>query len=67
MMLVVKVRGVCPSYSTRRMAETAAYFVGHVFLQILVRQWVLSLSEAAAVFSPSRRQPGPSGAADLPR
>ena len=36
-------RGVCPSCTTRHMAETAAHLVDHVFLQVPVRQWVLSL------------------------
>jgi hypothetical protein len=38
-----KGRGVCPSCNTRRMAETAAHLVDHVFPQVPVRQWVLSL------------------------
>ena len=32
-----KGRGVCPSYNTRRMAETAAHLVDHVFPQVPVR------------------------------
>jgi hypothetical protein len=38
-----KGRGVCPSCNTRRMDETAAHLVDHVFPQVPVRQWVLSL------------------------
>lgn len=37
-----KGRGICPSCTTRRMAETAAHLVDHVFLRLPVRQWVLS-------------------------
>jgi hypothetical protein len=33
-----KNRGICPSCTTRRMAETAAHLVEHVFPQVLVRQ-----------------------------
>jgi len=33
-----KGRGVCPSCTTRRMAETAAHRVEHVFPQVPVRQ-----------------------------
>ena len=38
-----KGRGVCPSCTTRRMVETAAHLVDHVFPHLPVRQWVLSL------------------------
>lgn len=38
-----KGRGVCPSCTTRRMIETAAHLVDHVFPALPVRQWVLSL------------------------
>ena len=38
-----KGRGVCPSCTTRRMVETAAHLVDHVFPRQPVRQWVLSL------------------------
>ena len=38
-----KGRGVCPSCTTRRMVETAAHLVDHVFPALPVRQWVLSL------------------------
>jgi len=37
-----KCRGWCPSCSARRMVETAAYLVDHVFPQVPIRQWVLS-------------------------
>jgi Arc/MetJ family transcription regulator len=37
-----KGRGVCPSCTTRRMAETAAHLVDHVVPRLPVRQWVLS-------------------------
>ena len=37
-----KGRGVCPSCTTRRMAEIAAHLVDHVFPRLPVRQWVLS-------------------------
>lgn len=36
-------RGVCPSCTTRRMAETAAHLTDHVFPRLSVRQWVLSV------------------------
>jgi hypothetical protein len=35
--------GVCPACNTRRMVETAAYLVDHVFPRLPVRQWVLSV------------------------
>ena len=38
-----KKRGFCPSCGARRVAETAAHLVDHVFPQVPVRQWVLSL------------------------
>ncbi len=37
-----KGRGLCPSCNARRMVETAAYLVDHVFPQLPVRQWVFS-------------------------
>jgi ribosomal protein S27E len=37
-----KGRGWCPSCGARRMVETAAHLVDHVFPQVPVRQWVLS-------------------------
>jgi hypothetical protein len=38
-----KGRAVCPSCASRRMAERAAHLVDHVFPEVPVRQWVLSL------------------------
>ena len=38
-----KSRGFCPSCGGRRMADTAAHLVDHVFPEVSVRQWVLSL------------------------
>ena len=38
-----KARAVCPSCGGRRMAERAAHLVDHVFPDVPVRQWVLSL------------------------
>jgi hypothetical protein len=38
-----KGRGLCPSCTTRRMAETAAHLVDHVFPPLPVRQWVLAV------------------------
>jgi len=43
-------RGACPSCSTRRMAETAAHLVDHVFPQVPARQWVLSLPKRLRYF-----------------
>ena len=37
-----KTRTVCPSCSTRRMAQTAAFLVDHVLPDVPVRQWVLA-------------------------
>ena len=37
-----KLRGICPSCGTRRMAETAAYLVDNILPRVPVRQWVLS-------------------------
>ena len=36
-----KGRGVCPGCNTRRMVETAAHMVEHVFPAVSVRQWVV--------------------------
>jgi hypothetical protein len=41
--LSCKGRAVCPSCCGRRMAETAAHMVDHVFPHAPARQWVLSL------------------------
>ena len=38
-------RGLCPSCNARRMAETAAHLVDHVFPPLPVRQWVLSVPQ----------------------
>ena len=38
-----KHRGFCPSCGGRRMADTAAHLVDHVFPEVSVRQWVLSV------------------------
>jgi hypothetical protein len=38
-----KRRGFCPSCGARRMAETAALLVDHIFPEQPIRQWVLSL------------------------
>ena len=38
-----KRRGFCPSCGGRRMADTAAHLVDHVFPEVPVRQWVLSV------------------------
>ena len=35
-------RGICPSCNTRRMVETAAHLIDHVFPLVPMRQWVLS-------------------------
>jgi len=51
-----KGRGVCPSCNTRRMAETAAHLVDHVFPQVPVRQWVLSFPKRLRYFL--HRDPG---------
>ena len=37
-----KRRGICLSCGTRRMAETAAYLVGHIIPHVPVSQWVPS-------------------------
>ena len=36
-----KGRGVCPGCNTRRMVETAAHMVEHVFPAVAVRQWMV--------------------------
>ena len=38
-----KCRSFCPSCGGRRMAETSAHLVDHVFPEVPVRQWVLSV------------------------
>ena len=39
-----KGRGVCPGCNTRRMVETAAHMVEHVFPAVAVRQWVAAIA-----------------------
>jgi hypothetical protein len=41
--LSCKGRGLCSSCNARRMAETAAHLVDHVFPLLPVRHWVLSV------------------------
>jgi hypothetical protein len=41
--VTLKHRGFCPSCGGRRMAETAAHLVDHVFPEVPVRQWVRSV------------------------
>ena len=45
-----KGRGLCPSCTTRRMAETAAHLVEHVLPQVLVRQWVVTFPKRLRFF-----------------
>ena len=45
-----KGRGVCPSCNAKRMAETAAHLVDHVFPHVPVRQWVLSVPKRLRPF-----------------
>jgi hypothetical protein len=45
-----KSRGACPSCNTRHMVKTAAHLVDHVFPQVPVRQWVLSLPKRLRYF-----------------
>ena len=45
-----KGRSVCSSCTTRRMAETAAHLVDHVFPRVPVRQWVLALPKRLRYF-----------------
>jgi len=45
-----KGRGICPSCNTRRMVETAAHLVDHVFPAEPVRQWVVSLPKRLRYF-----------------
>ncbi len=45
-----KGRALCPSCNTRRMVETAAHLVDHVFPPLPVRQWVLSLPKRLRYF-----------------
>ena len=45
-----KGRGLCPSCTTRRMVETAAHLVEHVFPQVPVRQWVVTFPRRLRYF-----------------
>jgi hypothetical protein len=45
-----RARAVCPSCNARRMAETAAHLVDHVFPPLPVRQWVLSVPKRLRYF-----------------
>ncbi len=45
-----KGRGICSSCNTRRMVETAAHLVDHVFPAVPVRQWVVSLPKRLRYF-----------------
>jgi hypothetical protein len=45
-----KGRGLCPSCTTRRMAETAAHLVEHVFPLVPVRQWVVTFPRRLRFF-----------------
>src|SRR5690606_12784525 len=44
--LSCKGRGFCPSCTGRRMAETAAHLSDHVFPNVSLRQWVISVPQA---------------------
>ena len=56
-----KGRGVCPSCNTRRMVETAAHLVDHVFPRLPLRQWVLAVPKRLRYFL--QRTPELQGAA----
>ena len=45
-----KGRGVCPGCNTRRMVETAAHMVEHVFPAVAVRQWVVVFPKRVRYF-----------------
>ncbi len=47
-----KGRCVCPSCTTRRMAEAAAHLTEHLFPRLEVRQWVLSVPKRLRHFMP---------------
>ena len=49
-----KRRGFCPSCGARRMIETSAHLVDHVFPEVPVRQWVLSFPQALRLLFASR-------------
>jgi len=48
--------GMTLSCNARRMAETAAHLVDHVFPELPVRQWVLSIPKRLRYFL--QREPG---------
>jgi hypothetical protein len=54
-----KGRAVCPSCNARRMAETAAHLVDHVFPPLPVRKWVLSVPKRLRYFL--EREPAAAG------
>ena len=43
-------RGMCPGCNTRRMVETAAHLVEHVFPAVAVRQWVVVFPKRVLYF-----------------
>ena len=45
-----KRRGFCPSYGARRMSQTAAQLMDHVFSRLPVHQWVLSFPKRLRYF-----------------
>ena len=45
-----KGRGICPSCTTRRMAELAAHLVDHAFPRVPVRQWVITFPKRLRYF-----------------
>ncbi len=49
-----KGRGVCAGCNTRRMVETAAHMVEHVFPAVAVRQWVSGSFSGADCFACAR-------------
>lgn len=51
-----KRRGICPSCTARRMADTAAYLVDRVLPSAPYRQWVLSLPAGGARTCRARRR-----------
>jgi len=51
-----KGRGACPSCNAKRMAQTAAHLVDHVFPHVPVRQWVLSVPKRLRPFLHHRYQ-----------
>ena len=60
-----KGRGVCPSCNTRRMVETAAHLIDHVFPRLSVRQWVLSVPKRLRYFMQRGRGRAQHGVAHL--